>query len=97
MKGERKRLTHPHPSSLIPLYFLIPPNCCHQYGSRNLRAGARSRFDKFYRVPNNDPWKHGGTGLGLALVKRLAEQLGGTIKVESADLRTTFALKLPIS
>ena len=28
-------------------------------------------FDKFYRIPQNDPWKHGGTGLGLALVKKL--------------------------
>ena len=28
-------------------------------------------FDRFYRIPNNDPWKHGGTGLGLALVKKL--------------------------
>jgi signal transduction histidine kinase len=33
-------------------------------------------FDKFYRVPNADPWKQGGTGLGLTLVKKLVEQLG---------------------
>ncbi|MEB3338758.1 MAG: PAS domain S-box protein, partial [Leptolyngbyaceae bacterium] len=47
-------------------------------------ASERDRiFDKFYRIPNGDPWKHGGTGLGLALVKRLAEQLGGTIQVAS--------------
>ncbi|KGF73643.1 hypothetical protein DO97_15120 [Neosynechococcus sphagnicola sy1] len=49
-------------------------------------------FDKFYRVPNNDPWKHGGTGLGLALVKKLVERLGGTIQVESCFKRTTFIL-----
>ncbi|MDY6899291.1 MAG: response regulator, partial [Cyanobacteriota bacterium] len=29
-------------------------------------------FNQFYRIPNSDPWKYGGTGLGLALVKKLA-------------------------
>lgn len=52
-------------------------------------------FDKFYRVPNNDPWRTGGTGLGLALVKKRVERLGGTIGVSSANLRTTFIVKLP--
>ncbi|HEY9726459.1 MAG TPA: GAF domain-containing protein, partial [Chroococcales cyanobacterium] len=54
-------------------------------------------FDKFYRVPNNDPWKHGGTGLGLALVKKLVEHLGGTIRVESAAGQTMFRLQFPLS
>lgn len=51
-------------------------------------------FDKFYRIPKNDPWKHGGTGLGLALVKKLTEQLGGQIHVESSMGQTTFVLEL---
>jgi PAS domain S-box-containing protein len=49
-------------------------------------------FDKFYRIPNNDPWKHGGTGLGLALTKKLTESLGGQIQVESGGGQTTFVL-----
>jgi signal transduction histidine kinase len=49
-------------------------------------------FDKFYRIPNNDPWKHGGTGLGLALTKKLTESLGGQIHVESGGGQTTFVL-----
>ncbi|MCL6434326.1 MAG: PAS domain S-box protein [Leptolyngbyaceae cyanobacterium HOT.MB2.61] len=53
-------------------------------------------FDKFYRIPKNDPWKHGGTGLGLALVKKLVERLGGTVQVESLDHKTCFKLQFSI-
>lgn len=52
-------------------------------------------FDKFYRIPNSDPWKNGGTGLGLALVKRLVEQLSGSIEVISSDNLVCFTVKLP--
>ena len=50
-------------------------------------------FDKFYRIPNNDPWKHGGTGLGLTLVQKLTECLGASICVASSDNQTTFTVK----
>lgn len=49
-------------------------------------------FDKFYRVPHSDPWKQGGTGLGLALVQKLVEQIQSTIKVTSADGWTHFSV-----
>ncbi len=52
-------------------------------------------FEKFYRIPNADPWKQGGTGLGLALVQKLVAQLQGTISVESVLGWTTFSVKLP--
>jgi signal transduction histidine kinase/pSer/pThr/pTyr-binding forkhead associated (FHA) protein len=52
-------------------------------------------FDKFYRVPNADPWKQGGTGLGLALVEKLVEQLQGCINVTSSQGQTTFTIELP--
>ncbi|MEO1146777.1 MAG: GAF domain-containing protein [Cyanobacteria bacterium J06638_22] len=52
-------------------------------------------FEKFYRVTQLDRYKHGGTGLGLALVKKLAEELGGTISAASQDGWTTFTLTVP--
>lgn len=52
-------------------------------------------FEKFYRIPNHDPWKQGGTGLGLALVKKMVEHVGGTISVLSHSGNTTFAVELP--
>ncbi len=53
-------------------------------------------FDKFYRISNNDPWKQGGTGLGLALIKKLVQQLQGTIQLHSARRQTCFVITLPM-
>lgn len=52
-------------------------------------------FDKFYRVPGSDRWQKGGTGLGLALVKKLVEQLQGSIIVRSETGWTTVVIELP--
>lgn len=54
-------------------------------------------FDKFYRIPNNDPWKYGGTGLGLALVKKLVEHLDGTIQATASFGWTNFTVELPFT
>lgn len=51
-------------------------------------------FDPFYRIPGNDPWKHGGTGLGLALVRKLVSRLQGKIDIVSTQGWTTFMLEL---
>jgi signal transduction histidine kinase len=52
-------------------------------------------FDKFYRIPNLDPWQYGGTGIGLALVKNLIELLGGNIYLISQAQRTIFTIDFP--
>jgi len=40
-------------------------------------------FQKFYRVDNSDTREIGGTGLGLYLIQKLTEKLGGKVGVES--------------
>ncbi|MBW4681225.1 MAG: GAF domain-containing protein [Microcoleus vaginatus WJT46-NPBG5] len=54
-------------------------------------------FKKFYRIPKADRWQQGGTGLGLAVVHKLTERLGGTIQVKSEAGQTCFTVDLPIN
>jgi signal transduction histidine kinase len=53
-------------------------------------------FDKFYRIPTHDPWQYGGTGIGLALVKKLVKLIGASVWVESQKGQTTFTLQFPV-
>lgn len=52
-------------------------------------------FQKFYRVDNSQTREVGGTGLGLYLIKRLADNIGGTVGVKSVyGQGSTFWLEL---
>ena len=54
-------------------------------------------FEKFYRIPSHDPWKYGGTGIGLALVKKLVSILGAAIRLESQAGQTTFTIEFALN
>lgn len=55
-------------------------------------------FDRFWQADSSARRKYQGVGIGLSLVKELAEVQGGTVSVESAEGRgTTFQVRIPFA
>jgi signal transduction histidine kinase len=53
-------------------------------------------FDRFYQVADSLTRDHGGTGLGLTLVRELVGALGGALWLTSSEGNgSTFAFALP--
>lgn len=55
-------------------------------------------FERFFQVDSSQRRAHGGTGLGLALVKELVESYGGAVSAASpgTDQGSTFTVVLPL-
>ena len=83
----------------------------HEPGSRRVRitvadtgigipVDQQSRlFEKFHQLNQGHTRQYGGAGLGLSISKALVEQMGGTIRVESAGVGqgTTASVWLPVA
>jgi signal transduction histidine kinase len=56
-------------------------------------------FDRFRQLDSSTTRKHGGLGLGLAIVRHLTELHGGTVEAQSPGegQGTTFVVRLPVS
>ena len=58
----------------------------------------RDLFEPFHQVDFSNSRRHGGVGLGLTICRRLAEEMGGKLGVESEPGQgSVFSLTIPVT
>lgn len=65
------------------------------YGSGIPKEYQCKIFDKFYQIESTNKQSRSGTGLGLSICRKILEQMGGRIGVESEPGRTQFKIEIP--
>jgi signal transduction histidine kinase len=69
----------------------------HNEGNEIQEADRAKLFDRFYRTKSAEETSMKGWGLGLAVVKEVAEAHDGAVSVESnKEAGTTFSITAPI-
>jgi signal transduction histidine kinase len=87
-------------AALTPASGELPAQIAIEVADRGEGIDARDLphlFEPFYRGRQSRERQIQGTGLGLALVKRIMEDLGGTVRVKSTPHKgSRFSLSLPV-
>ena len=65
------------------------------FGPGIQRSKLKKIFEKFYRIDDEMTRTTRGTGIGLALVKMLADAMGAHVDVANRDPGTEFSLRFP--
>lgn len=64
----------------------------------SMNQAAARLFERFYRIDKSRSRQFGGTGLGLTIVKHIAQAQGGYVTVESTvGEGSTFKIHLPVN
>jgi signal transduction histidine kinase len=64
-------------------------------GSGIARPDRERIFDRFVRLDAHRASSHGGAGLGLAIVRQLAQAHGGSVHVADSAIGSSFVVRLP--
>jgi PAS domain S-box-containing protein len=87
--GEVKILVEAHPETVV---FAV-----HDTGIGVAPLDLPRVFEKFYRSGRREAYQNRGSGLGLSIVKSVAERHGGKVWVESQlGKGSTFSMEIPI-